>query len=106
MMGVIIGYYIALGDLLPAIIFGDRAVSYRNKILLIVGLFLVQPLALLKDISSITKANSASLCGYALVISVIIFEALLSGNLFEIFNRNFIPRRATRILPYSEGFSK
>lgn len=86
MMGVIIGYYIALGDLLPAIIFGDRAVSYRNKILLIVGLFLVQPLALLKDISSITKANSASLCGYALVISVIIFEALLSGNLFEIFN--------------------
>ena len=85
-MGVIIGYYIALGDLLPAIIFGDRAVSYRNKTLLIVGLFLVQPLALLKDISSITKANSASLCGYALVISVIIFEALMSGNLFEIFN--------------------
>lgn len=86
MLGVLIGYYIALGDLLPPILFGDdQAYLYRTKILLIVGIFLVQPLVLLKDLSKITQANSASLCGYGIVLSIIIFKAFVNGAFFNLF---------------------
>lgn len=85
MLGVMIGYYIALGDLLPPILFGDNlGPEHRTKILTIIGFILVQPLVLIKDITSITKANSASLCGYAIVTSIIIFKAFVSGSFFQI----------------------
>ena len=99
MLGIMIGYYIALGDLLPPIIFGDSGHLYRTKILSIVGLFLVQPLVLIKDISKITKANSASLCGYGIVTTVIIFKALMSGKFLDILNPfSFISGGTTNLI--------
>lgn len=89
LLGIIIGYYIALGDLLPELLFGDQALFFRTKVLAVVGCLMVQPLILMKDITSITKANKASICGYFIVTCVIIFEAVTSDfflGIFEIGN--------------------
>ena len=74
MMGVMIGYYIALGDLLPSLIYRSMAVSFEQRatVLIVISIFLIQPLVMLKDISSLTTASTFSLFGYSIVCSVVI----------------------------------
>jgi len=84
MMGVMIGYYIALGDLLPSLIYRSIAVSFEQRatVLIVISIFLIQPLVMLKDISSLTTASTFSLFGYSIVCSVVILYSISTGAIF------------------------
>lgn len=81
MMGIMIGYYIALGDLLPPSIFRAFSVSFEQRaaVLVTIGVLLIQPLVMMKDISSLTTASTFSLYGYSIVCSVVIIYAFSTG---------------------------
>lgn len=84
MMGVMIGYYIALGDLLPSLVYRGISVSFKERatVLVVIGVFLIQPLVMMKDISSLTTASTFSLFGYSIVCSVVILYSISTGAVF------------------------
>lgn len=84
MLGVMVGYYIALGDLLPPSIFRQPDISKEQRagLLLFIGVFIIQPLVLIKDISQLTTASKVSLGGYAVTASVILAYGFITAAVF------------------------
>lgn len=82
MLGIMVGYYIALGDLLPPSIFRAFKVTFEQRayVLIAIGIVLIQPLVMIKDISSLTTASTFSLYGYSIVCSVVILYAISTGS--------------------------
>jgi len=84
MLGVMVGYYIALGDLLPPSIFRTATITPQQRayLLLFVGVVIVQPMVMIKDISKLTTASKVSLGGYACTASVIVCFGVVTGSIF------------------------
>jgi len=85
--GTCIAFFVVMGDLAPPIIAGymgvDNSENLRIGVLICVGLVVVLPLSLLRNIDSLVALCTASILFYSLVMVYIMFmslESLVAGD--------------------------
>ena len=88
--GIAVASFIIIGDIIPTILKTNfpsfqEGVLFREKILTLVAIFVILPLCLIKDTSSLVPFSIFSLLTYAVFITYLIIEAFYFGpsNLFH-----------------------
>ena len=88
--GTCIAFFVVMGDLAPPIIAGyigvDNSENLRIGVLICVGLVVVLPLSLLRNIDSLVALCTASILFYSLVMVYIMFmslESLVAGDWWQ-----------------------